>query len=174
MEYYIAQIFGMCALVSCALSYQATKKKNFLIVQLITNIFYGAQYLILKAYSGFMSSFISLIKNTLFYNLEKRNIKISIWILFVFEIAFITAGIFTYNGIYSLIPIFIHSVYTFGTWIKDLRITYTIGIGSAILWIIYGFVIRAYVSIIASVIELVASIIGLRKVLLNNKEEEKC
>lgn len=170
MEYYIAQIFGACALVSCALSYQATKKKNFLIIQLITNIFYGIQYLILKAYSGFLSSAILLIKNTLFYNFEKRNKKISIWILLVFEIAFITAGILTYNGIYSLIPIFIHSVYTFGTWVKDLRITYTIGIGSAILWIIYGFVVKAHISIIASIIELIASILGLRKVLLKKEK----
>ena len=170
MEYYIAQIFGACALVSCFISYQKTEKKNFLIVQLITNIFYGIQYILLKAYSGFYSSAVSFIKNILFYNLEKREKKISIYLLILFEIAFIIGGILTYNGLYSLIPIFIHCVYTFGTWVKDLRITYTIGIGSAILWIVYGFIIKAHISVIASVIELIASILGLRKVLLERKQ----
>lgn len=47
MEYFIAQIFGTFALITCFISYQKTNKKDFFIVQLITNIFYGIQYLIL-------------------------------------------------------------------------------------------------------------------------------
>lgn len=173
MDYYIAQIFGGLALITCFLSYQKTKRKDFLVVQLITNIFYGIQYLILKAYSGCISSIISLTKNILFYNLEKKDKKISVYTLIVFEIAFIIGGIFTYNGLYSLIPVFIHCVYTFGTWFKDLRITYLVAIGASILWIIYSLIVRAHISIIASVIELVASILGLKKIFLERKNE-KC
>ena len=174
MEYYIAQIFGACALVTCFLSYQKTKKKDFLVIQFITNIFYMLQYLILKAYSGCYASVVSFIKNICFYNLEKRNKKISLGILIMFEIAFFIGGVLTYDEIYSLIPIFIHSVYTFGTWLKDLRITYTIGICSSVLWIVYGFIVGTHVSIIASVVELIASILGLKKLLIKKEEENKC
>ena len=173
MEYFIAQIFGTFALITCFISYQKTNKKDFFIVQLITNIFYGIQYLILQAYSGCISSVISLLKNVLFYNLEKRNKKISICYLLIFVSAFIIAGIFTYEGIYSMIPIFIHSIYTCATWFKDLKITYTLSLGTSILWIIYSLIVGAYVSIIASVVELVAGILGLRKLALERKKE-KC
>ena len=79
MGYYIAQIFGIFALITCFISYQTTKKKRFLIVQLITNAFYAIQYLILKAFSGFSSCVISFTKNILFYNLEKKGKEIPIY-----------------------------------------------------------------------------------------------
>ena len=173
MEYYIAQFFGFLAIITCFMSYQKTNKKDFFIVQLITNIFYGVQYLILHAYSGCISSVISLLKNILFYNLEKRNKKISIYFLVIFGMAFIVGGIFTYEGIYSVIPVFIHCTYTIATWFKDLKITYTLSLGTSILWIIYSFIVGAYVSIIASIIELIAGILGLRKLALERKKE-KC
>lgn len=173
MEYYIAQFFGILALISCFMSYQKTKKQDFLIIQFITNAFYIMQYLILKAYSGCYASSISFIKNVLFYNLEKREKKISLGILIIFEIAFIVGGILTYNGIYSLIPIFIHCVYTIGTWMKDLKITYITGSVTAILWIIYNLIVEAHVSIIASAVELVASILGLKRI-ASERKKERC
>lgn len=72
-----------------------------------------------------------------------------------------------------MIPIFIHSIYTCATWFKDLKTTYTLSLGTSILWIIYSLIVGAYVSIIASIVELIAGILGLRKLALERKKE-KC
>ena len=82
----------------------------------------------------------------------------------LFEIAIVILGIFTFENIYSVIPVFIACVYTYGSWQKKLKITYSIGVTVAILWIIFNFVVGAYVAIIGSVIELIGSIIGLMKI----------
>ena len=173
MEYYIAQVFGFFALIIVFMSYQTTKRKKFLTIQIIACIFYAIQYLFLKAYSGFGASFICAVKSGIFFNYEKKEKKIPIIVLVFLEIAFIVVGIFTFDGIYSLIPIFIHCIYTVGTWFKDLKITYTIAIGTAFLWIAYCLIVEAHVAIFANILELIASIRGLRKVALERKKE-KC
>ena len=173
MEYYIAQFFGILALIALFMSYQNKEKKKFLIVQIFANIFYALQYIFLKAYSGFGSSAISTVKTIAFYNYEKKESKIPLIVLISFEIAFVIAGIITFEGLYSLIPIVIHCVYTLGTWFKDLKVTYSIAICTSILWVIYSLIVGAHVSIISNVIELFGGIFGLKRILAERKEN-KC
>ena len=173
MEYYIAQIFGAIALITVFISYQKSKKKDFLIIQILANFLYAMQYILLKAYSGCSSSCISMIKTLTFYNYEKNSKNIPIIVLSIFEIAFIVGGILTFEGLYSLIPVFIHCVYTLGTWFKDLKITYSIAIFTAILWIVYCLIVGAHVAILANLVELIAAISGLRRIHLERKEN-KC
>lgn len=168
---YIAQILGFIALIFIVLSYQNTKKERFLLIQIFANIFFGLQYLTLKAFSAFCSSVISLIRTIIFFKYEKKNNKVPIIILIIILLIITIFGIITYEGIYSLIPIIIALAYTYGTWQEKLKLTYTIGIIASILWIYYNFLVGAYISIIGSIFELFASLIGLIKVLKKIKKE---
>lgn len=169
----IAQFFGLLALLLMFMSYQKNKKKEFLHLQVFANIFFGIQYLLLNAISACFSSFISTIKTVVFYKYEKEDKKISVLTLLIFEIIYIVFGIFTYNGLASIIPIFIACIYTYGTWQKNLKLTYSIGVFVAILWIYYNYIVGAYVAIIGSIFEFIASATGLIKLLKdkNNKQE---
>ena len=71
-------------------------------------------------------------------------------------------GIITYQNIYSIIPIIIGFLYTYGSWQKDLKKTYKIAITSSIGWIIYNIIIGAYIAAICSILELISSIKGLK------------
>jgi len=166
----LAQVFGLCALILMFYSYQKNNKKGFLLVQTFANLFYGIQYFLLNAFSAMVSNIISIIRCIVFYKYENKNKKIPIYILLIFEISIIILGIFTFENIYSIIPVFIACVYTYGTWQKNLKVTYFIGVIVAALWIIYNFVVGAYVAIIGSVIEFIGSVIGLSK--LKNIEIE--
>lgn len=161
---YIAQILGFIALIFIILSYQNTKKEKFLLIQIFANVFFGLQYLTLKAFSAFCSSCISLIRTLIFFKYEKQDKKTPTFILVIILTAISIFGILTYEGIYSLIPIIIALGYSYGTWQSNLKLTYTIGIITSILWIYYNFLVGAYVSIIGSVFELLASITGLIKI----------
>lgn len=76
------------------------------------------------------------------------------------ELLLICIGIITYNAIYSLIPIIIACLFTYGAWQRNLKVTYFIGIIVAFLWVVYNFIVGAYVSLLGSLFELLASLIG--------------
>lgn len=173
MEKYIAQIFGALALIMLFTSYQKKTKKDFFIVQIFANLFYALQYILLKAYSGTSASVVAILRSVVFYDFENKDKQIPVFVLLIFELIFILVGIFTFEGIYSTIPILIHCIYTLGTWFKSLKTTYIIAIISAILWTVYSLMVGAYVSIIANFVELTAGILGLRR-LKTERNESKC
>jgi hypothetical protein len=161
---YLAQLFGLISLFLLIMSYQQTKKQKFLFIQIFANVFYFIQYILLSAFSAAASNMISIIRSSIFYKYEISNKKIPIFFLFIFEIIILIAGFITYVNIFSIIPIIIVISYTYATWQKNLKVTYFICLVAAILWILYNYVVGAYVSIIGSIIEFTASTIGFIKV----------
>ena len=162
--YLLAQFFGLIALFLLVYSYQSKKKKRFLFLQLFSNIFYGLQYFLLNAFSAFGTNIIGIFRTFIFYNYSSKDKKNPTYWFVIFIFIYVIIGIITYDSVLSLIPILVAFLYTYGTWQKDLKITYIIGIIVAILWIIFNTFIGAYVSTITSIIELIASIIGYKKI----------
>lgn len=160
---YLAQLFGLISLILLSISYQQTKKKDFLCVQIFANIFYFVQYILLSAFSAAGSSIISIFRTVIFYNYEKNNKKIPFLAIVLFEIIILIVGILTYSGICSIIPIFIAMLYAYATYQNDLKTTYSIGIFASLLWIVYNFSVGAYVAIVGSLIEFCASHLGLAR-----------
>lgn len=117
-----------------------------------------------------MTTFITIIELFIFHKDAEENKKTSILVLLIIELLLVIIGIFTYDGIYSLIPIFIACIFTYGNFQSNLRITYSIGIVVAVLWTVYNFVVGAYVSLLGNFFELFASLIGFIRILkLSNK-----
>lgn len=164
----MAQIFGLIAFLFIVLSYQAKNKIRFLLFQIFANIFFGLQYVCLYAFSAFVSSIVSLLRTIIFFKFEKDNKTIHFGYLLCFEMLIICLGMLTYDGLMSLIPVFIAGIYAYGTWQKRLEITCCIGILVSILWIFYNWRIGAYVAILGSVFELLSSCIGLIRLLNQN------
>lgn len=164
----LAQILGIIAITLMFLSYQKKSKKDFLFLQIFMNVFFGLQYTILNAFSAVASNIISIVKSAIFYKYEKENKKIPFAYLMIFGIIIIIFGLLTYNGLYSIIPIVIALIYTYGTWQNKLTTTYKLGIIASILWTCYNLMVGAYISIISSVIEFIGSIRGLMKLKESN------
>lgn len=156
----LAQVFGTLGLISMASSYQQKKKKNFLFFQIFSNLFYGLQYLVLNAYTALITCLISMVRTLIYHRNEQRNKENPISSLIIIELIIIIVGIVTYNNIYSLLPIFITFIFTYGTWQKNLRTSYKIGMISSFLWIVYNLIVKAYIGMIGAIIELIAGIIG--------------
>ncbi|MCQ2977849.1 MAG: YgjV family protein, partial [archaeon] len=202
MKIIIANAFGIIALIMLCLSYQNKKRLNFLYQQLVSGVCYLVQYLLLGAFSAAATSVISFIRTLLFAFLEKKSNKISkirkiknaasnrsyirkkkiykkikrleTIILICTEIAIIIAGIFTYTEPMSIIPIIIAIVFTFGMFCKDLRITYFIATLCPIGWLFYNYHYQAYATCIGSVIEFLAGLLGLIKIIkYKNKQNKK-
>lgn len=161
----LAQIFGAFALLFLVVSYQQKKRIRFLDLQLIANIFYSLQYLVLDAYSGMVSFLISTIKMAIFRSDEKRGKSTNFFVFIALELSFVVFGIFTYQGLYSLIPILGSCLFTYGAWQRNLKLSYFIAILVAIMSNVYDIIVGAYVSVISNFFELFASLIGFVRIL---------
>lgn len=169
-NYYVAQVFGIIAILIVGYSYQQKKKNKYLILQLMANVCFILQFLFLDAYSGMYSSLISLVRTICFYFDEKKNNKIHLSYLLIFQVLIIICGILTYETILSIIPIIIASTYGIGMYVKDLRVTYSITTVNTIGWIFYNFTVKAHANFVGNIIELLFSIIGLiRMIKYKNK-----
>lgn len=161
MIYIFAQILGFFAIVFWTLSVQNKKKKDVLVFQIYASLFYAVQFLLLKGYSAFIVDLIAILRLYVFYKDEKDIGYIRKYWLYIFLVLTIVSGIFTYNGLISIIPVLIGIFYTVSTWLKDtkyLRIFYII---CAILWMIYNYKYFALVAILGNIIEIISGIISI-------------
>ena len=166
----LAQIIGVIALIATVISFQQTKRKKYLFFQVIASLSYALHYLLLNAISAVVTGLISLVKNIVFYSEDSKKKEEKLSVLIIFSLLIIISSIFTYNKPISLLPIFITLMHTYGSWQKNLKITYVIAIINSILWVIYNYSVGSYILIINSIIELIAGIRGFIK--LNGKSKK--
>ncbi len=96
---------------------------------------------------------VSVLRCTCFYEKNKKDEKLDYKELIFFLILIIIAGIFTYQNIYSLIPIIIGILYTYSIWQKNLTVFRMIYVIAAVGWIIYNVIVGAYITIIGNTLE---------------------
>ena len=156
----IANVLGFFAIVIWAMSIQNKDKKKILIFQVIANIFYLSQYLLLKAYTASIMNFISGIRCLTFYREESRKGKISGKTFLFFSFIVIFIGIITYEDLTSLIPIICSIIYMYSTWQNNLNITSSLFIVAAILLAYHNFAVGAYICIIGNIFDIVSAIIS--------------
>ena len=72
INFIIAQIFGLVALIILVISFQKNKKERLLKLQMFSSLLYAIQYVFLKAYTGFFMNIICMIRNLIFNKFKNR------------------------------------------------------------------------------------------------------
>lgn len=163
MIFILAQICGIIALILTVISVQFKTKEKIVMCMIFANLVVAIQYFLLNAITGGVISILNTIRCIVFYYYKKKDKKPSIMVLLIFEIIAIISGIISWQNIWSLIPILVTVIYTYGLWqdnVNIIRITTGIaGLG----WAIYNIIVMAYVGAIQEIAQLVSSIISLVK-----------
>lgn len=159
----IAQVCGFFAVLFWGLSVQEKKQSKILLVQLLANILYGVQYLLLAAYSGAAVYAVASLRTFLFYERRKENKKIPLLWLFFFLLLTIISSIFTYDGIISLIPSVIVILYTIFMYMENPIWIKRSFLFVPVIEIIYNLIVHAYFGIIGAIFELVSGAIAVFK-----------
>lgn len=167
MLFILAQICGIIALILTVIAVQFKTKEKIVMCSVFANIVVAIQFFLLNAITGAVVSIINTIRCIIFYYYKKKDMKPSIIILLIFEIIAVVSGIMSWQNIWSIIPIIVTIVYTYGLWqdnVKVIRIATGIaGLG----WAIYDVIVMAYVGAIQEASQLVSAIIALFR---NRKE----
>lgn len=163
----IAQITSLISWALFIYSYYKDDIDELLSIQIIASIFDCLSYFFLGAYSGLFVSFIELLKGVGYYKTDKDNL------IFLLTLPmYILMAIFTYDTVFSLLPV-IASIIDGFSLTKNKKIA-TLGcIISNSLWVIYDFTVLAYTSVLADSVLIISNIsillLGYSRLLKSNK-----
>ncbi len=161
MSFYLAQVCGIIVFILTVISVHFKTKEKIVMCFVFANIVVAIQYFLLNAITGAVVSVLNAIRCLVFYYFKKKDKKPSLIVLLIFEIIAIVSGIFSWQNMWSIIPIIVTVIYTYGLWqdnVNVIRITAGLaGFG----WAIYNIIVMAYVGAIQEISQLISSIIAL-------------
>lgn len=163
MYFVLTQIIGALGYLTISLSYHRKKKRDILITQIISYIFFTVHYSMLMAKTGTICNILGLISLILIYVFDKY-FKKKKKILIIILMPIITViSLITYENLYSLLPI-IASVLALISFLNDKTNTIRlIGIITTTCWFIYAIIYKSYIAIVFEVITIFSTIIAYTK-----------
>ncbi|MBQ9792042.1 MAG: YgjV family protein [Clostridia bacterium] len=173
MYFFIAQIFGFIGLILLVVSYQVKLRRKLITLQICANLFYGVQYLLLGATSGLMIMAVATLRCFVFNLYVIKEKDVPLFQLIIFLILPVTLAPLIVTDVVTALPILVACIFTYALWQKNMYVTYVCAIIVCVIWSIYMFVVGAYISIIANVIEIIGSIVGIIRRYRNIKSEAK-
>lgn len=161
----IAQLIAVVICVVACGSYFAKKKSIYLFLQLIVNLLYGTQYLLLGQLSGTVSNGVSSTKYIYFIykqKVKKENTKTE---LLIFLALSVVLGVLAIDSWFSVIPIVTSLLFTYAIWQKSEITLRAVVIFCNVLWVIFNICAGAYVSAVYSFAEMVFATITMIKLI---------
>lgn len=157
----LAQVCSLIAIILALISLFAKKQLKLFTFQILSNIFYCLNFILLEARVASVMIFIAIIRNcvSLIFTLRKKEIESSEIVLF--ETFFITAGIISFTNCYDIFTIIANVIFTFGILQKNRVIFLACQAISSILAIIYNIFHASYVGIGLEAVALITAMIAL-------------
>lgn len=152
--YYTVSILSIFLYV---LSVQFKDKKNILITQIFASLCYLTVYVIKGALSGVAIEIIEEIKDVFFIDYEKNDKKIPLFVLGIFLFLLISVSVIFYDGVLSLLPLFINIILFISTYFKNPKYIRYVMLLCGLLWGIYNIYVGAYIIVIGNILEIISA-----------------
>ncbi|MGD9901216.1 MAG: YgjV family protein [Spirochaetales bacterium] len=168
-----SQIIGVFIIILSIISLIFKNKDKLLLYQTIAAVGKVAAILLVGGWSGAINQIVGLIRKYWFYINAKKGRANGLWLLMLFSFAAIIVTIFTWEGYISLLPMVSIIGVTYGLWQNNIFVLrYCLMIGN-IGYSIYGIVVGAYTTATNEIILLVATIISLIALYINDYKKKK-
>lgn len=157
ITYIISQVLCVLGLLLFVTSMQKYDRKSILKWQTYSFALYAMQYFLLGAYSGMLTYIINMTRSFVFFIFENKK-KYFKYLVILFIFITLVTGIFTYKGIFDIIPIANAILSILNVSQKDIK---RIKIGQiiiSILWIVYDIRIYSYMASVTEMIIILSAI----------------
>ena len=158
----LIQGIGFLALASSLVSFQFKKHGQILFFRTASELIFAVQYILLGAWSAAAMDGISVIRNTSYTYLVKKN-RSTTPVIIAFCGFVIVVGVVTFEGIISLLPIISKLLTTISYGMKNERLLRLITLPSCIFWIIYNVFVGSAAGVMADSMTLVSLAIAMYK-----------
>ena len=149
----MAHVLGILAVICYLLCFQFKTRKNIIIVNLLSRLFYILQYVFLNALSGAVLEISGLIFSYIAKEKERKFIK-KHYIFFVVltDFLLLAAGLLSYDNIYSLFAISGIIIEITALWLTKEKNMRMLSVFSLPLWFVYNLKNGAYGSVAGNII----------------------
>ncbi len=133
----VSQIIGFCGMAGNFIAFQQTKRRNILLVQIISALLFILHYVLLGQYTGAALNFIGFCRSVVFINNGKKWARSRVW-LYIFIALCLIAGVVTWSGPFSVLPPLAMILSTVANWMKSEKQIRFITFPSSPCWLIYN------------------------------------
>ena len=169
MVYVLSQIALVLAYIGYGMSYVSKNRKNILLCNFVSTLFFISAYIFLDAKSALYINLLSVVRQALLLIQEKnQSPKMYIYVFFLNMISTILVGVLTYEDIFSTLPALATIIFVYSSWQKSISMYRLCGIVIELNWLAYGIYLKSIVSIVMEAIILIAVIVNYIKI---SKEE---
>jgi len=169
-NFIFVQILGIITLILFVISLQQRKKENFLLFQIVGTLLFILQYILTNKYTGAILFTIVLIRGLVFYYYKKKDLKPSLIILIIFQVALGISTYFSWQNILSIIPLIATSAKTWGTWQDDMKWIRRTSLLSQSIMIGYNLSAFMYTGALTELCNLISTIIAIWRYDLRKKK----
>lgn len=173
MNFIVAQIFGLSGLVFTIVANYQNKKNKVLIFQILANSLCIVQYLLLNALAAASTYLVAVIRCSVFYIFDKKRREKSNFVLIFFAILILILGFLSYKDLFSVIPTVTAIIFTYGVWQDDLKKFRKIAFFVPVVWIVYNLHVGAYVGVVLTTIEALATLVAIIKLDIKKEKYEE-
>jgi hypothetical protein len=172
----VVQLVGILAIAVNIIIYQQKKKNRLLLFKLISDFLWFLHYLLLGAYSGAAVAAIGIFRETVFINQDKKWAKGNYWLL-IFIACSIFSSIFSWKGIFSLLPAIASVLSVISFWRSNPKLTRFLALAISACMFTYDVICGSYMGMANEIFTTASAIFGIlrydimRKIATNTKTQ---
>ena len=136
--YIIAQAVGFIAMGLGIVSYQSRRRDRILIFQILSNLCWSVQYLLLGGFSAVAANVIGMLRNTVYMFRGKYRFASSRLVPIISAIAFIVFGVITYSTVVDILPVAAMLIATVAFYLTNEQMIRILILGISLSWFTYG------------------------------------
>ena len=158
--YIISQVLAFVSFVLGILAYHASKKEKIMLTVVAANILNLIHYFLLGATTGYITKIIAILRD-FFIVLKDKKHRNSDIVLIIFVVIYVTMAIFTYENLYSLLPLAAALIYTITVRNWNEWIVKKWAFFCYFLRLIYNIIVGSIVAVITTTISIISTLFAI-------------
>ena len=156
----IAQACGIGGLILLFVSFQTKTTQKICLAQSIACVFFVAQFSLLGAWTGAALNGLSLVRNLVYANNDKKWASGIYWPI-GFSVINAIFVILTWSDIFSLLPAIAMVVSNFALQLKNAQLARAVNFPASPLWLVYDLHTKAYMGVFNEIMVMSSILLGL-------------
>ena len=167
------QVLGAITLVLFVVSLQQRKKEPFLLLQTIGTLLFIVQYVLTNRITGAITFAIVAIRGLVFYFYKRKDMKPSLVVLIAFLASLIAATCFSWQSVWSIVPLIATLVKTWGTWQDDMKWARRTSLIGQSCMIIYNLIALMFTGALTEACNCISSMIAIWRYDIKKDNKDK-
>jgi len=172
-SFIFVQVLGILTLVLFVASLQQRQKERFLLLQIIGTMLFIVQYAVTGRITGAVIFIIVVIRGIVFYCYKKKDLKPSLAVLIIFQVALVVTTYFVWQNILSIVPYIATAIKTWGVWQDDMKWTRRASMFCQCFMIIYNLSASMYTGALTELCALASTLIAMWRYDFRKKLNDK-